>query len=322
MVCTEGGVTAEHVRCLHQMIPGVAPLLPAEGALFLTNYRIIFKGTPKGIRTHAHLEHALHDGLQLRSATAQLIKVTSEQTEAFRKQLARARHPQHPTLHFALAPRAAPAPALAQPKHHTLKGFAKKTLLKTARRAGLKPKPSKRQKYVLPSADERSLTSPPLMSSLSADTLSLEELDLGSSESAEAPAARTLERVRERAYARDWARLGLADPPFRLAHANAVYTLCRSYPGVIAVPESISDESLRRCARTYRQNRSGASHRAGVMGMLKSSSHQTTTAAQGSTETTSSLEQERFLSTLVNLTPASRGDLEDSSLSLDSLLLC
>ncbi|XP_045520262.1 myotubularin-related protein 13 isoform X1 [Pieris brassicae] len=418
-VCTEGGVTADHIRCLHQMIPGVvhmhletldavaresrrlppvhkprivspalvsgesvtapalrallvadgreAPLLPAEGALFLTNYRIIFKGTPvdpyaceqsvvrafpvcaltreKGVRTQAHLEHALHDGLQLRSATSQLIKValdeevSSEQAEAFRKQVARQRHPQHPSLHFALAPRAAPPPALAPPKHHTLKGFAKKTLLKTARRAGLKPKPSKRQKYVLPSADARSLTSPPLMSSLSADTLSLEELDLGSSESAEAPAARTLERVRERAYARDWTRLGLASAPFRLAHANAVYTLCRSYPAVVAVPECISDESLRRAARGYRQNRlpvltwrhprtrailarSAASHHKGVMGMLKGSSHQTPAPAQPGAETTSSLEQERFLSTLVNLTPASRGELEDSSLSLDSLLLC
>ncbi|CAK1542502.1 unnamed protein product [Leptosia nina] len=418
-VCTEGGVTADHIRCLHQMIPGVvhmhletldavaresrrlppvhkprivspalvsgeavaapalrallvadgreAPLLPAEGALFLTNYRIIFKGTPvdpyaceqsvvrafpvsaltreKGIRTQAHLEHALHDGLQLRSATSQLIKValdeevSSEQAEAFRKQVTRLRHPQYPQLHFALAPRAAPPPALAQPKHHTLKGFAKKTLLKTARRAGLKPKQSKRQKYVLPSPDARSLTSPPLMSSLSADTLSLEDLDIGSSESAEAPAARTLERVRERAYARDWARLGLASAPFRLAHANAVYTLCRSYPAVVAVPESISDESLRRAARGYRQNRlpiltwrhprtrallarSAASHHKGVMGMLKGSSHQTPAPAQPGTETTSSLEQERFLSTLVNLTPASRGELEDSSLSLDSLLLC
>lgn len=106
-VCTEGGVSAEHIRSLHQMIPGVVhmhietldavhreskrlppiqkpkiltptlllgeetlmdglrvyllpdgreeatgtlqglpPLLPAEGAIFLTNYRIIFKGTP------------------------------------------------------------------------------------------------------------------------------------------------------------------------------------------------------------------------------------------------------------------------------------
>lgn len=106
-VCTEGGVSSEHIRSLHQMVPGVVhmhietleavhreskrlppiqkpkiltpnmlpgeeatmeglrvyllpdgreessagvlggpPLLPAEGAIFLTNYRIIFKGTP------------------------------------------------------------------------------------------------------------------------------------------------------------------------------------------------------------------------------------------------------------------------------------
>ncbi|XP_073954790.1 LOW QUALITY PROTEIN: SET domain binding factor [Choristoneura fumiferana] len=419
-VCTEGGVTAEHVRCLHQMIPGIvhmhlealdavaresrrlppvqkprivapwlipgeavsapalrcwlaadgraAPLLPAEGALFLTNYRLVFRGTPtdpfaceqtvvrsfpvcaltreKAVRTAylPHLEHSPQEGLQLRSATFQLIKVvldeevSSEQLDAFRKQLARLRHPQHPLHHFALAPRAAPPPPPHQPKHNTLKGFAKKTLLKTARRAGLKPKPSKRQKYVLPSASARSLTSPPLMASLSADTLSLEELELAGAESAEAAAPRTLERVRERAYARDWARLGLAAPPFRLAHANAVYTLCRSYPAVIPVPDSIGDESLRRVARCYRQARlpcitwrhprthallarSAASHHKGVMGMLKGTSHQTQGNAPSGTETTSSLEQERYLATLVALTPASRGELEDSSLSLDSLLL-
>ncbi|KAI5636911.1 DENN (AEX-3) domain-containing protein [Phthorimaea operculella] len=418
-VCTEGGVTAEHVRCLHQMIPGVVhmhlesldavaresrrlppvqkprivapslvageavsapalraylvadgrqtPLLPAEGALFLTNYRVVFKGAPtdpfaceqtvvrsfplcsltreKAVRTHylPHLEQSLQEGLQLRSATFQLIKValdeevSSEQAEAFRKQLARLRHPEHPLLHFALAPRPAPPPPPSQAKHHTLRGFAKKTLLKTARRAGLKPKPSKRQKYVLPSADARSLTSPPLMSSLSADTLSLEELELAGTEPTDPPAARTLERVRERIYARDWARLGLANQPFRLAHANAVYTLCRSYPAVIPVPESIGDESLRRIARCYRQNRlpvvtwkhprthallarSSVSHHKGVMGMLKSS-HQNPNTNQGA-ETTSSLEQERYLATLVACTPASRGELEDSSLSLDSLLLC
>lgn len=107
-VCNEGGVSREHIRNLHQMVPGVVhihietletvyreskrlppiqkpkiltpnmlageeaimeglrvyllpdgreestangqiggpPLLPAEGAIFLTNYRIIFKGTP------------------------------------------------------------------------------------------------------------------------------------------------------------------------------------------------------------------------------------------------------------------------------------
>ncbi|XP_045539578.1 myotubularin-related protein 5 [Papilio machaon] len=417
-VCTEGGVTADHVRCLHQMIPGVvhmhletldavaresrrlppvqkarivapsmvpgeagaapalravlvadgreSPLLPAEGALFLTNYRLVFKGTPidpfaceqtvvrsfplcaltreKAVRAHGPQLEPLSDGLQLRAATFQLIKVvldeevSGEQAEAFRKQVARLRHPASAVLHFALAPRPAPPPPLHAAKHHTLKGFAKKTLLKTARRAGLKPKPSKRQKYVLPSADARSLTSPPLMSSLSADTLSLEELELGGTDSAEPPAARTLERVRERIYARDWARLGLASAPFRLTHANAIYTLCRSYPCVVAVPAAVSDESLRRAARCYRQGRlpaltwrhprthallarSSASHHKGVMGMLKGSSHQTPGTTQSGTEPTSSLEQERYLSALIACTPAGRGELEAASLSLESLLL-
>ncbi|KAL4713442.1 hypothetical protein ACJJTC_010427, partial [Scirpophaga incertulas] len=421
-VCTEGGVTAEHVRCLHQMVPGVvhmhmetldavaresrrlppvqkprivppalvcgealagaalravlapdgraAPLLPAEGALFLTNYRLVFKGAPldpyaceqsvvrsfplcsltreKLVRTNnlPHLEQPLQEGLQLRSATFQLIKValddevTGEQVEVFRKQLARLRHPPHPLMHFALAPRALQAPtAHHAPKHHTLRGFAKKTLLKTARKAGLKPKQSKRQKYVLPSAEARSLTSPPLMASLSADTLSLEELELAS-ESGDASAAapgRTLERLHERAYARDWARCGLAAPPFRLSHANALYTLCRSYPGVVPVPEAIGDESLRRVARCHRQGRlpvptwrhprthallarSSASHHKGVIGMLKAT-HQTPGTTQSGAETTSSLEQERYLATLVSLTPPRRAELADSSLSLDSLLL-
>lgn len=59
--------------------------------------------------------------------------------------------------------------------------------------------------------------------------LSVEELELGGSppEGTEGTHARSLERVRERVYARDWARLGLASPPFRLSHANALYTLCR-----------------------------------------------------------------------------------------------
>ncbi|CAG9128764.1 unnamed protein product [Plutella xylostella] len=467
-VCTEGNVSADHVRCLHQMIPGVvhmhietldavaresrrlppqqkpriispalipgeaicAPalrcflagdgresaLLPAEGALFLTNYRLLFRGAPtdpfaceqtvvrsfpicsltreKQIRTNylPHLEQSLQEGLQLRSATFQLIKValdeevSSEQVDTFRKQLSRLRHPAETRLHFAYAGRPPPPPPVAA-KHSTLRGFAKKTLLKTARRAGLKPKQSimrqkyvlapgdarsltspplmsslsadtlssrstpgaglepkqsiMRQKYVLAPGDTRSLTSPPLMSSLSADTLSLEDLESGSAEAETAHThlsdARTLERLKDRIYARDWQRVGLGQSPFRLSHANAIYTVCRSYPALVAVPEGVSDESLRRIARCYRQGRfpalawrhrhtaavlarSAAPHHKGVMGMLKSSSHPA--AAPAGAETTSSLEQERYLAALAACTPASRGSLEDSSLSLDSLLLC
>ncbi|KAF4533047.1 hypothetical protein B566_EDAN002610 [Ephemera danica] len=155
-VCTEGGVSAEHIRCLHQMVPGVVhmhvetleavhreskrlppiqkpkittptllpgeelmldgirvyllpdgreehtgglvggpTLLPAEGAIFLTNYRIIFRGTPCdpfaceqvvvrafpvtsltkekriSVQYPAHLDQWLQEGLQIRSCTFQ-----------------------------------------------------------------------------------------------------------------------------------------------------------------------------------------------------------------------------------------------------------
>src|SRR4029434_4288512 len=42
---------------------GGPPLLPAEGAIFLTNYRLIFKGTPNdplGERTHTHSNTHAH----------------------------------------------------------------------------------------------------------------------------------------------------------------------------------------------------------------------------------------------------------------------
>lgn len=48
-------------------------------------------------------------------------EVSSEQAEAFRKQLARVRHPEHATMHFALAPRPGPKPPAAVSKHNTLK---------------------------------------------------------------------------------------------------------------------------------------------------------------------------------------------------------
>lgn len=59
----------------------------------------------------------------------------------------------------------------------------------------------------------------------------VEELETGSVEveTSGMSDARTLERLQERAYARDWKRCGLAAPPFRLSHANAIYTVCRRY---------------------------------------------------------------------------------------------
>lgn len=163
--------------------------------------------------------------------------------------------------------------------------------------------------------------------------------------------AKTLERLSERSYVKDWQRLGLCNnsptngnsrqrhDQFRITTVNSAYMLCRSYPALLVVPASTTDESIRKFCRSYRHGRfacitwrhprtralllRGAGlHGKGVIGMLKSHP----TASNVSTETTS-VEQEKYLSTLVQATPlaalrqSSAWGISDSSLSIDSLLL-
>ncbi|CAB3383072.1 Hypothetical predicted protein [Cloeon dipterum] len=467
-VSTEGNISADHIRSLHQMIPGVVhmhvetleavyreskrlppvqkpkimeptmlpgevpiienlrvfllpdgredasgalggpTLLPAEGALFLTNYRVVFRGTPcdpyvseqiivrafpitsltkekriSGVNIQSSLDQMVQEGLQLRSCTFQLIKVafdeevTTEMIEAFRKSVHKAKNPMHPFHYFAMNGHAIPETIVKdKEKNATLKGFAKKTLLKTARRAGLKSKnAAKKQKYVLSNAggnNNKYLTSPGRMSlppngfDLSEypeeDNESiLEELDLVvPSGSPGLSDAKTLERLSERSYVRDWSRLGLcADTPtsalsngamhrqrtepFRISTVNHAHMFCYSYPAMLVVPYNVSDDSIRRLTRCHRINRipvvtwrhprtkalllRGSSfHGKGVIGMFKG--HQTTTAVSTSESVASNVEQEKFLNAIVQATPAaflkqgsSAWGMTESSLSIDSLLI-
>ncbi|KAJ8934074.1 hypothetical protein NQ318_016033 [Aromia moschata] len=183
------------------------------------------------------------------------------------------------------------------------------------------------------------------------DDLSIDDFETGPPSITPAPAdAKTLERLQERSYVRDWQRLGMCSSntsptskptpdQFRLTTVNSIYMMCRSYPALLVVPATVSDESIRRFCRCYRQGRipgitwrhprtkalllRGAGHHGkSVMGMLKS--HPTPAT---STETTSSTEQEKYLSALVSATPifshrpGSAWGMSDSSLSIDSLLL-
>ncbi|CAG9832784.1 unnamed protein product [Diabrotica balteata] len=428
-VCNEGGVTREHIRNLHQMIPGVVhmhietleavhreskrlppiqkpkiltpsmlvgeetimeglrvyllpdgreesgtgllggpPLLPAEGAIFLTNYRIIFKGIPcdsfaceqivvrsfpvtsltkekkVAVQYLAHLDQWLQEGLQLRSCTFQLMKfafdeeVTAENVDTLRKLIHKVRHPPDIFHHFAFTGQVVVTQTPLhknKEKNATLKGFAKKTLLKTARKAGFKQKSSsKRQKYVLPNITNgnKYMTSPGRMSLPLADNYNLDDngsmdgFETGQPNITSTPTdAKTLERLQERSYVRDWQRLGICNnggsstnkvaEQFRITSVNYLYMVCRSYPALLVVPASVTDESIRRFCRCYRQGRipsitwrhprtkalllRGAGHHGkSVMGMLKS--HPTPAA---STETTSSTEQEKYLSAIVCATP-------------------
>lgn len=132
----------------------------------------------------------------------------------------------------------------------SFRGFAKKTLLKTARKAGFKQK-DKRQKYVLPNMNANNsskyMTSPGRMSlpppdDYVDDDLSVDDFDAmpTSNVVTSAPTdAKTLERLIERSYVKDWHRMGLVPngsssgnlkqktEQFRLTTVNTMYMMCR-----------------------------------------------------------------------------------------------
>lgn len=209
----------------------------------------------------AHLDQWLQEGLQLRSCTFQLMKlafdeeVTAENVETLRKFIHKIRHPPDVFHHFAFTGQVVVSQTPLhknKEKNATLRGFAKKTLLKTARKAGFKQKSSsKRQKYVLPNTtlynSNKYMTSPGRMSlpntdefSHNDDDLSMDDFESGPSSVPPAPTdAKTLERLVERSYVRDWQRLGLCNSnssplgakptpdQFRITTANSMYMMCR-----------------------------------------------------------------------------------------------
>uniref|UniRef100_A0A8C7RHB9 SET binding factor 2 n=1 Tax=Oncorhynchus mykiss TaxID=8022 RepID=A0A8C7RHB9_ONCMY len=409
-VCTESGVSQDHIKSLHSMIPGIVAMqmetleavhresrrlppiqkpkilrpallpgeefvseglrvvldpdgreeatggmlggphiLPAEGALFLTSYRIIFKGSPhdplvgeqavirsfpvstltkeKKISVQNQLQQNMQEGLQLRSASFQLIKVafdeevSSEMVEVFRKHVQRIRYPQSIFSTFAFAA-GQTTPQLILPKQKERNtGFRtlSKTIVKGAKRAGMitmgrqsqttLKKNDRGSRMTWHEDDDISVSDegePPPISTLRASEKS------------------TMEQLVERACFRDYQRLGLGTitasssrsktgEQFRVTAVNRLYSLCRSYPGLLVVPQSVQDSSLQKVARCYRHNRlpvvcwkhprtkavllrSGGFHGKSVVGLFKSQN-------QSSTELSSSLEQEKYLQAILNSIP-------------------
>ncbi|XP_051505041.1 myotubularin-related protein 13-like isoform X2 [Myxocyprinus asiaticus] len=412
-VCTESGVTQEHIKSLHCMIPGIVAMqmetleavhresrrlppiqkpkilrpallpgeelvseglrvvldpdgreeatggllggphiLPAEGALFLTTYRIIFKGTPhdplvgeqavirsfpvstmtkeKKITIQNQLQQNMQEGLQLRSASFQLIKVafdeevSSEMVEIFRKHLQRIRYPPSIFSTFAFAA-GQMTPQLILPKQKERNaGFRtlSKTIVKGAKRASMitmgrqstLKKNEKGSRMTWHEDDDISISDdgePPSSSTLKASDKS------------------TMEQLVERACFRDYQRLGLgtistsstrskSGEQFRVTAVNRLYSLCRSYPGLLVVPQIVQDSSLQKVSRCYRHNRlpvvcwkhprtkavllrSGGFHSKTVVGLFKSQNP--SSSAPASSESSSSLEQEKYLQAILSSIP-------------------
>ncbi|XP_069891393.1 myotubularin-related protein 13 isoform X3 [Dipodomys merriami] len=415
-VCTESGVTQDHIKSLHCMIPGIVAmhietleavhresrrlppiqkpkilrpallpgeeivceglrvlldpdgreeatggllggpqLLPAEGALFLTTYRILFRGTPhdqlvgeqtvvrsfpiasitkeKKITMQNQLQQNMQEGLQITSASFQLIKVafdeevSPEVVEIFKKQLMKFRYPQSIFSTFAFAA-GQTTPQIILPKQKekntSFRTFSK-TIVKGAKRAG---KMTIGRQYLLKKRTgtivEERVNRPGWNED---DDISVsDDSELPTSTTLKASEKSTMEQLVEKACFRDYQRLGLgtisgsssrSKPEyFRITASNRLYSLCRSYPGLLVIPQSVQDSSLPRVARCYRHNRlpvvcwknsrsgtlllrSGGFHGKGVVGLFKSQ-NSPQAAPTSSLESSSSIEQEKYLQALLN----------------------
>ncbi|KAJ8373467.1 hypothetical protein SKAU_G00040470 [Synaphobranchus kaupii] len=442
-VCNESGVTNEHLKALHTMIPDIVqmhietldavhreskrlppiqkpkllrptllpgeelvmegmrvhlisdgreeatgvtggpPLLPAEGAVFLTTYRLIFKGTPtdplvgeqvltrsfpvasltkeKKISVCLSMDQFIQEGLQLRSATFQLMKiafdeeVASDLAEVFRKHLHKLRYPQH--VHGTFAFTAGQSnkmvvehkskdknqslnPWQANDLLHGLKSGVStlgrvshstttlsKNLVKSAKRT-IGRQYVTRKKYTPPTWENRgSLQSQPDEDEISVSE-EVEPSSLTLSSTIKSSDRQTMSSVVERACCRDYQRLGLGtlsnsltrskNEPFRISTVNRMYTVCRSYPGLLVVPQSMADGPIQRISRCYRQNRfpvvcwrssrtkavllrSAGLHGKGVAGFFKSPN----APSPGPSQTdSSSLEQEKYLQAIMSSMPS------------------
>ncbi|CAK6444054.1 unnamed protein product [Pipistrellus nathusii] len=416
-VCTESGVTSDHLKGLHVMVPDIVQMhietleavyreskrlppiqkpkllrphllpgeecvldglrvyllpdgreegsggsgggpavLPAEGAVFLTTYRVIFTGMPtdplvgeqvvvrsfpvaaltkeKRISVLTPVEQITQDGLHLRSCTFQLLKmafdeeVGSEKAELFRKQLHKLRYPLdiRSTFAFTLGAGHTPSrpPRATKDKGPSLRTLSR-NLVKNAKKTMGRPHIT-RKKYNPPSYEHRG--QPPEDQE---DEISVsEELETGTltPTSALKPSDRmTMSSLVERACCRDYQRLGLGtlssslsrakSEPFRISSVNRMYAICRSYPGLLIVPQSIQDNALQRVSRCYRQNRfpvvcwrsgrskavllrSGGLHGKGVVGLFKAQNAPSPGQSQADS---SSLEQEKYLQAVVSSMP-------------------
>uniref|UniRef100_A0A8C4NLF6 SET binding factor 1 n=1 Tax=Eptatretus burgeri TaxID=7764 RepID=A0A8C4NLF6_EPTBU len=355
-------------------------ILPAEGAIFLTNYRIIFKGMPtdpligeqlvirsfpvsaltkeKKITVTSQLEHYVQEGLQLRSCTFELLKVAfdmevgSETVEMFRKQLHRLRYPQTVFYTFAFSTVQLHSSFIEEKQKEQSTGL--RTLMKSAKRAGMKTimRPhTSRKKFTPPSWADR----PCPCDSDDEDQISVSDEgdktltnNTLTSTTLKSPEKMAVDHAMERACCRDYQRLGLGtlsssltrskSELFRISTLNRMYAICQSYPGLVIVPQNIQDVTLHKIARCYRHNRfpvvlwrhtrtkavllrSSAAHGKGVAGLFKGQAQHTSGAS--SSESSSSVEQEKYLQSIIHAMPnqmeRNRFSVHSSALlSLDS----
>ncbi|XP_078409293.1 myotubularin-related protein 5 isoform X4 [Cetorhinus maximus] len=333
---------------------GGPPILPAEGAIFLTTYRIIFKGAPietlageqtvirsfpvasfakeKKINQQSRTDQDSQDGLQLRSSTFQLMKITfdeevaSELVEIFRKHIHKLRYPQYVQSTFAFTVGQSPKQVVEskqKEKNPSLRTMSK-NIMKNAKKT-IGRQYVTRKKYTPPTWDQRATPHGDNLDQISVSE-EIEQSALTLSTTIRSDKS-TMSHMVERACCRDYQRLGLGtlsnsltrskNEPFRITTVNRMYSVCRSYPSLLIIPQTIQDSTMQRISRCYRQNRfpvvcwrnsrtkavllrSAGLHGKSVVGLFKS---QNAPAADPSQTDSTSLAQEKYLQAVINSMP-------------------
>nr|CDQ04452.1 BMA-MTM-5, isoform h [Brugia malayi] len=267
-------------------------LLPAEGAIFLTNYRVVFKGQPCDLflceqvvvrsvtvmsitkekpisdasSQSSQLEgipvrvaHQLHDAFQIRSSGFQLMKfafdeeVPSEKAEEFMEALSSLRWPS--VLPHTLFAYSAASSVLSS----TLGGITSKHkygTMKELKKALMRNPLKERKRFRAPPK-----TLPPFPKNGDAGTLNV----LSSGASPRSSKNDYLDLSGElvdpttsglhRHYLVDYDRLGLNHGSFRLANANRRYELTKSYPNIVVVPANTLDDNFVKIGKGFRHGR-------------------------------------------------------------------
>ncbi|EPY83248.1 hypothetical protein CB1_000586001 [Camelus ferus] len=237
-VCTESGVTQDHIKSLHCMIP-------VGEQTVVRSFPIASITKEKKITMQNQLQQNMQEGLQITSASFQLIKVafdeevSPEVVEIFKKQLMKFRYPQSIFTTFAFAA-GQTTPQIILPKQKekntSFRTFSK-TIVKGAKRAG---KMTIGRQYLLKRRTgtivEERVNRPGWNEE---DDISVsDDSELPTSTTLKASEKSTMEQLVEKACFRDYQRLGLgtisgsssrSKPEyFRITASNRMYSLCRS----------------------------------------------------------------------------------------------
>ncbi|VDM95492.1 unnamed protein product [Thelazia callipaeda] len=265
-------------------------LLPAEGAIFLTNYRVIFKGQPCDLflceqvvvrsitvmsitkekpigdasSQSSQLEgipiriaHQLHDAFQIRSSSFQLMKfafdeeVSSEKAEGFIEALTSLRWAS--VLPHSLFAYSAASTVLSS----TLNSITSKhkELKRTLMRNPLKERkrfraPLKALPPMPKSSDANILYK--LSPTTSPRSSKNDYLDVsGTLGEMMDPTTSGLHRH----YLIDYDRLSLNHGVFRLMNMNRRYEFTKSYPNIVVVPVSTPDDNFAKISKGFRHSR-------------------------------------------------------------------